>query len=105
MAEPKTASAPVPPDDGTGRDRPRKDRRQGVSPSAELPAGADPLLDVNQAAALLGVQPATLYQWAYQRRVPTVKLFGRALRFRLSVIQQLMKSFDRPALRESVDDE
>jgi hypothetical protein len=31
---------------------------------------------VNQAAALLAVKPATLYQWAYQRRLPVVKLFG-----------------------------
>ena len=65
----------------------------------------DRLLDVREASEMLAVKPSTLYQWAYQRRVPTVKLFGRALRFRLSVIQELMKSFDRPAMREAVDDQ
>ena len=34
------------------------------------------LLDVQEAAALLAVKPSTLYQWAYQRRIPVVKLFG-----------------------------
>jgi len=45
----------------------------------------DRLLDVQAAARLLGLKPATLYQWAYKRRIPVVKLFGPrgALRFRL----------------------
>ncbi len=59
----------------------------------------DRLLDVKEAAAMLSLKPSTLYQWAYERRVPTVKLYGRALRFRLSVIQALMTKFERPALR------
>jgi excisionase family DNA binding protein len=65
---------------------------------AHLPVD-DRLLDVKQAAAMLSMKPATLYQWAYERRIPTVKLYGRALRFRLSVVQGLMAKFDRPALR------
>jgi excisionase family DNA binding protein len=68
-------------------------------------ANEDRLLDVREASEMLAVKPSTLYQWAYQRRVPTVKLFGRALRFRLSVIQQMMKSFDRPAVRQSADED
>lgn len=59
----------------------------------------DRLLDVHDAAAMLRLSPKTLYQWAYERRVPVVKLFGRALRFRLSVIQKLIKDSERPALR------
>ena len=47
----------------------------------------DRLLDVKEAAAMLGLKPCTLYQWAYERRIPVVKLFGRSLRFRLSTIQ------------------
>jgi excisionase family DNA binding protein len=62
-------------------------------------SGEDRLLDVHDAAAMLGLKPSTLYQWAYERRVPTVKLFGRALRFRLSVVQKLMKDSERPAFR------
>ncbi len=44
----------------------------------------DRLLNVHEAAALLALKPATLYQWAYERRLPVVKLFGPrgALRFR-----------------------
>jgi excisionase family DNA binding protein len=59
----------------------------------------DRLLDVREAAAMLGLKPATLYQWAYERRVPVVKLFGRALRFKLSTIQKLIADSERPALR------
>jgi predicted site-specific integrase-resolvase len=47
---------------------------------------------------MLGLSPKTLYQWAYERRVPVVKLFGRALRFRVSDIQKLIDRSLRPAL-------
>ena len=59
------------------------------------------LLDVNEAAALLAVKPSTLYQWAYQRRIPVVKLFGPrgALRFRRSDIMAVVTQSLRPALR------
>jgi excisionase family DNA binding protein len=58
----------------------------------------DRLLRVDEAADLLGVKPATLYQWAYQRRIPVVKLMGRALRFRESDLQKLIAEGIRPAL-------
>ena len=32
------------------------------------------LLDVHEAAAMLALKPATLYQWAYERRIPVVVL-------------------------------
>jgi excisionase family DNA binding protein len=65
----------------------------------------DRLLDVREAAAMLGVKPATLYQWAYQRRIPVVKLFGPrgALRFRRSDIEALIARSVRPALRSRHD--
>lgn len=58
------------------------------------------LLDVSETAKLLGLKPATLYQWAYKRRIPVVKLFGPrgALRFRLHDVQQLIQDSVRPAL-------
>jgi len=65
----------------------------------------DRLLDVRQAAALLGVKVSTLYQWRYQRRIPVVKLFGSALRFRLSAIQKLIADSERPALTPDDQDE
>lgn len=63
--------------------------------------GRDCLLDVNEAAELLGLKPATLYQWAYKRRIPVVKLFGPrgALRFRLSDVEKLIQDSLRPAIR------
>lgn len=59
----------------------------------------DRLLDVREAATMLALRPSTLYQWAYERRVPVVKLFGRALRFRLSTIQKLIADSEHAALR------
>ena len=63
----------------------------------------DRLLDVHAAAAMLSLKPSTLYQWAYERRIPVVKLFGPrgALRFRLSDIEGLIRRSTRPALRDS----
>lgn len=61
----------------------------------------DRLVDVREAADLLGLKPATLYQWAYKRRISVVKLFGKrgALRFRLKDVQDLINDSFRPANR------
>ena len=67
-------------------------------------AEPDRLLDVREAAALLAVKPATLYQWAYQRRIPVVKLMGRALRFRLSDLQRLITDGVRLPLRGTIEE-
>jgi len=70
-----------------------------VSPLAndDLP---DRLLDVNEAAAMLGLKKSTLYQWAYERRIPVVKLSGPRgpLRFRLSMLLRFIADAERPAL-------
>jgi hypothetical protein len=49
---------------------------------------------------MLGLKPATLYQWAYERRIPVVKPSGPRgpLRFRLSTLQRLIAEWERPAL-------
>lgn len=62
------------------------------------PTSPDRLLDVREAAEMLGLKPSTLYQWAYERRIPVVKLFGRALRFRVSDLQKLVAGSVRPAI-------
>lgn len=67
------------------------------------PPDDERLLDVREAATMLGLKPSTLYQWAYERRIPVIKLLGRALRFRLSTIRKLIAESERPALR-SLDD-
>ncbi len=77
-----------------------EDRAEGTSRTPKN-AARDCLLDVREAAALLGLKPATLYQWAYKRRIPVVKLFGPrgALRFRLSDVERLIQDSVRPAIR------
>jgi excisionase family DNA binding protein len=61
----------------------------------------DRLLDVSEAAAMLGLAKGTLYQWAYERRIPVVKPSGPRgpLRFRLKTLMALIESWERPALR------
>jgi excisionase family DNA binding protein len=60
--------------------------------TSQLP---DRLLTVTEAAALISLQPRTLYKWAYQGRIPAVKL-GRALRFRLTTLLRLMAEWEEP---------
>jgi excisionase family DNA binding protein len=84
------------------------DRKSGMADRKGTLAGdGERLLGVREAAAFLSVKPGTLYQWAYQRRIPVVKLFGRrgALRFRECDIRALIGSSLRPALRRSTDRE
>lgn len=63
---------------------------------------ADRLLNVNEAAAMLGLKRSTLYQWAYERRIAHVKI-GGALRFRLSAIEKLIAKSEVPALKAATD--
>jgi excisionase family DNA binding protein len=64
-------------------------------------AAGERLVDAQEAARMLGLKPATLYQWAYKRRIPVVKLFGPrgALRFRLNDVERLIQDSLRPAAR------
>jgi len=62
----------------------------------------DRLLTVNEVAQILGVKRSTVYQWAYQRRLLTVKLRGRALRFRLSALERIIREDERPRTRNEV---
>jgi excisionase family DNA binding protein len=75
-------------------------RRRRKPRGEKLPPG-ERLLGVREAAAMLALKPGTLYQWAYERKIPVVKLFGRALRFRLSAIEKIIAEFERPALSSS----
>jgi excisionase family DNA binding protein len=58
----------------------------------------DRLLEAGEAAKVLGIRKSTVYQWAYQRKLPVVKLFNKSLRFRESVIRKLIADSERPAL-------
>jgi len=73
-----------------------------MKPRAPEPCSStERLLDVKEAATMLALKPATLYQWAYERRIPVVKLSGPRgpLRFRLSDVEALIRRSVRPALR------
>jgi excisionase family DNA binding protein len=65
----------------------------GVNASLDTP---DRLLDVREAAALLRLQPRTVYKLAYERRLPVVKV-GRATRFRLMSLMELIAAWEQPA--------
>ena len=49
------------------------------------------LLDVVQASSYLGLSPATLRKWVFERRVPFVRL-GRRVLFRLEDLDGLVLS-------------
>jgi len=58
------------------------------------------LLTCSQLADLLSVKPATIRKWTFQRRIPCVRLAGgRAVRYRLSDCEKLIRSGLQPALR------
>jgi excisionase family DNA binding protein len=70
---------------------PSDDKRAPTTRHPRLPREEpDHLLDVDEAAAMLGIAPATLRNWAYQRRIRKVKLGGLRgpLRFRASDLRR-----------------
>src|SRR5439155_12236079 len=73
----------------------RPDESPGPAPRT-LTDTPDHLLDVAEAATLLGLRsPRTLYKWAYAGRIPSVKI-GRLLRFRRSHLERLIVAGERP---------
>jgi excisionase family DNA binding protein len=66
---------------------------------SDTPGLPDRLLDVKEAAKMLSVKVSTLRQWCYQRRIPVVKLLGRAVRFRESDLVRLIQESTRAPLR------
>ena len=62
----------------------------------------DTLLDCLQAATFLHVKPSTIRAWTTKRRIACVKLAGgRAVRYRLSDLERIVKAGLRPALSDS----
>jgi excisionase family DNA binding protein len=57
------------------------------------------LLDVNEAAAVLRLKPATLRRWVFARKIPFVKVGARAIRFKRAELDRLIRAGERPALR------
>ena len=60
----------------------------------------DRLLTAQETAMFFGVEVCTIRQWTYQRRLTVVHPGGgRAARYRLSVLLDLIDEWTRPALR------
>ncbi|HUZ45212.1 MAG TPA: helix-turn-helix domain-containing protein [Terriglobia bacterium] len=51
---------------------------------------ADGLLRVHEAAALLGLKPATIRAWLLKRKLPCVRLSARAVRLRRTDIEKII---------------
>ena len=56
-------------------------------------ASGEPLLDVSILSQLLHVKPCTLYAWAAQGRIPSIKMHG-LVRFRRGDIERWIESFE-----------
>ena len=67
----------------------------GSAAPATTLANGRRLLDVNEAAAYLGVQPKTIRNWVSAARIPSVKL-GRCLRFDVRDLDRLIDQGRRP---------
>lgn len=61
-----------------------------------------PLLDVEQAAALLNVSPLTLRAWAQRGRVPCVRLGRKTLRFDPADLQAWVQEHSEAAVAGGV---
>jgi len=46
----------------------------------------EPLLNVKQASAILGIDPHTLYQWISEHKIPFIKI-GRLVKFKASMLE------------------
>ena len=53
------------------KQRPKEQRTGSPSLTSDT-SFKERLLDVHEASAILGLKPGTLYQWAYERRIPVV---------------------------------
>lgn len=54
-------------------------------------------VDVARAAEVLGVHPWTLYRWAREGKIPSIKL-GRSVRFRVAALEEWMREQEQKAL-------
>jgi excisionase family DNA binding protein len=55
------------------------------------------LLNITEAASLLGLKRKTLYNLVHQRRIPYYKPLGKALRFKPSDLQTIVEESFTPA--------
>jgi excisionase family DNA binding protein len=75
------------PDDQSANDR-ADSRRSGL---VQAPANFEPVLNTEEAAALLQIHPKTLQRMARQGRVPAFRI-GDLWRFRASALDEWLRS-------------
>jgi excisionase family DNA binding protein len=68
-----------------------------VPSPANLPSPEQALLTVRETAAVLRLSTSTIRSWILQRRIPFVKLYNKAIRFRRTDIEALIASSVVPA--------
>jgi excisionase family DNA binding protein len=51
-----------------------------------------PLLDIDDAAKALGISTVTLYKWARQRRLRSIRIGSRVLRFALEDLEAFIRA-------------
>jgi excisionase family DNA binding protein len=65
--------------------------RMSAQPSASFDGGADELLTVEEAAAILKVKPSTIRHWVREGRMPCYRLGPRATRFTRELLRQFVE--------------
>jgi excisionase family DNA binding protein len=46
------------------------------------------LIDIETAAAILGVRVSTIYAWVHKKKIPFIKLLNKSVRFRVSDLER-----------------
>ena len=59
----------------------------------------DKLRDVNGASEYLHLKPGTIRKLVFERRISFIRVAGRAIRFRESELDKMLKAGEVPALR------
>lgn len=62
---------------------------------------SDALLACLEAARLLSVRPATIRAWTSNRKIPSIRIRTRGVRYRRSELEKLIRQGERPALGAS----
>lgn len=68
------------------------------------PPDSDTLLNVTEAARFLRLSPGTLYHFVSQKRVPTIRLSARCIRFSLRALYEWLEGLSQPVTGDDRSD-
>jgi excisionase family DNA binding protein len=66
---------------------------QAIAFMNDNPKGLERPIDVKAAAEFLGVSPSLVYSYVERKQIPHFRMMGRAIRFRLSELDQWRQQF------------